>query len=1147
MPISFSSPAERGLRDRGHGVTAVLGPTNTGKTHLAIERMLAHSSGLIGLPLRLLAREVYNKVAERAGADAVALITGEEKIKPPNPRFWVSTVEAMPRDLDVAFVAVDEVQLGADLERGHVFTDRMLNCRGREETLVLGAATVRPIVEKLLPGANMLSRPRLSQLSYAGEKKMTRQPRRTAIVAFSADEVYAIAELIRRQRGGAAVVLGSLSPRTRNAQVALYQSGDVDYLVATDAIGMGLNLDVDHIAFASDRKFDGYQFRRLSPAEFAQIAGRAGRAARDGSFGTTGRCPAFDAELVHALESHSFEPVKVLQWRNAELDFSSLGALAASLATLPPHPALTRAPLGEDILVFEHAARDEEVRALAKGRAAIERLWEVCQTPDYRKISPAAHAELVVTLYGFLLREGRISDDWFARQIAQADHVEGDIDTLSTRIAHIRTWTFAANRPDWLGDPDHWQGVTRAIEDRLSDALHERLAERFVDRRTSVLMRRLRENSMLETEITKTGEVVVEGHAIGRLDGFRFAPEATAESSDAKALSAAAQKALAGEIEARANRLAHAPDSQFVLTSDATIRWVGEPVAKILAGDVVLRPRVRILADEHLTGAALEAVQLRLDLWTRTHIERLLAPLFVLGAAEDITGLARGIAYQLVEALGVLERSKVADDLKSLDQPSRAVLRKHGTRFGAYHIYVPLQLKPAPRALAAQLWALKHGGPELKGLDDLQRLAASGRTSFPADKEVPRALYRTIGYRVCGERAVRVDILERLADLIRPALAWRPGSSAAKPAGAFDGTGFVVTQAMTSLTGSSGDDFASVLQALGYRMEMRQKPVEVEPTPAPASDQVPFGAETAGDSVGNEPPADGADGGGLAVSADVETVSAAEPAAPQAEESSEPAEVSPAPQAPAPEPGQFGEPPSAPSAADQQADAAFSAVPAQPIREVESGSAAQSSPGSEATGGTDGSELAAATSEQTPPTAEGAVSAPAAASEPELIAVWRLGGRSRSEQRVQRRPPRRHRHDDRAPPKTPDAEVQVAAQTEPVTAGEQAEATLPERGSETDKGERHRRRRRGPPGEFRGGRGGRGESPGRDSERPGRWTSERSERHDRPHFSKDHGEAKDRRDYAPRREREKQPDPDSPFAKLAALKAQLEANAKERR
>ena len=522
MTLTFSPQAQRARSGRGTGVTAVLGPTNTGKTHLAIERMLAHSSGMIGLPLRLLAREVYNKVAARAGTEAVALITGEEKIKPPNARYWVSTVEAMPRDLDVAFLAIDEIQLGADFERGHVFTDRMLNRRAREETLVLGAATMRPIVEKLLPGAHIISRPRLSTLTYAGDKKLTRLQRRSAVVAFSADEVYAIAELIRRQRGGAAVVLGALSPRTRNAQVALYQNGDVDYLVATDAIGMGLNLDVDHVAFASDRKFDGYQFRKLNPAELGQIAGRAGRATRDGTFGTTGRCDPFETELVQALESHTFEPVRLLQWRNSALDFASLGALQASLAMLPQEQGLTRAPVGEDILVLEHAARDAEVRDIARKPAAIERLWDACQVPDYRKIAPATHAELVMTLYGFLMREGNIPTDWFARQVAQADRTDGDIDTLSNRIAHVRTWTFVANRPDWLADPEHWQGVTRAIEDRLSDALHERLAERFVDRRTSVLMRRLRENTMLETEIGKSGEVTVEGHVIGRLDGFMF-------------------------------------------------------------------------------------------------------------------------------------------------------------------------------------------------------------------------------------------------------------------------------------------------------------------------------------------------------------------------------------------------------------------------------------------------------------------------------------------------------------------------------------------------------------------------------------------------------------------------------------------------
>src|ERR1043165_2265670 len=459
----FSSPPVNG-RAPGAGVTAVLGPTNTGKTHLAIERMLAHSSGIIGLPLRLLAREVYNKIADRAGVDSVALITGEEKIKPKNPRFWVSTVEAMPRDIDVSFLAVDEIQIAADLERGHVFTDRILHRRGRDETMLLGAATMRPIIERLLPGASIVTRPRLSQLEFAGDRKITRQPRRTAIVAFSAEEVYAIAELIRRQHGGAAVVLGSLSPRTRNAQVAMFQNGDVDYLVATDAIGMGLNLDVDHVAFASDRKYDGYQFRRLTPAEFAQIAGRAGRATRNGTFGTTGRCAPFEPELVNALQNHSFDSVKTLQWRNARLDFSSLGALQVSLALTPNHEALTRAPIAEDIRVLDHAVRDSDVRAMATSRAAIEQLWEVCQVPDYRKIAPAAHAELVVTLYGFLMREGTIPPDWFSAQVAQADRTDGDIDTLANRIAHIRTWTFAANRPDWLADPEHWQGITRGVE-----------------------------------------------------------------------------------------------------------------------------------------------------------------------------------------------------------------------------------------------------------------------------------------------------------------------------------------------------------------------------------------------------------------------------------------------------------------------------------------------------------------------------------------------------------------------------------------------------------------------------------------------------------------------------------------------------------
>jgi ATP-dependent RNA helicase SUPV3L1/SUV3 len=1066
MPISFSPPADRDLRARGAGVTAVLGPTNTGKTHLGIERMLAHSSGLIGLPLRLLAREVYNRAVERVGVDAVALVTGEEKIKPPNPRFWVATVEAMPRDLDVAFLAVDEIQLAADFERGHVFTDRMLNRRGREETLVLGAATMRPMVERLLPGASIVSRPRLSQLTFAGEKKLTRLPRRSAIVAFSADEVYAIGELIRRQRGGAAIVLGSLSPRTRNAQVELYQAGEVDYLVATDAIGMGLNLDVDHIAFASDRKFDGYQFRKLSPSELAQIAGRAGRAQRDGTFGTTGRCPPFENELVQALESHTFEPVKLVQWRNTDLDFSSIGALQATLAMAPTEAALARAPTAEDILVLDHASREDDVRAWTTKPADVERLWEVCQVPDYRKIAPANHAELVVTLYGYLQREGKVATDWFARQIAENDRTDGDIDTLSTRIAHVRTWTFVANRPDWLADPEHWQGVTRGVEDKLSDALHERLTERFVDRRTSVLMRRLRENAALEPAINKTGDVVVEGHVIGRLDGFLFVADASSGGSEAKALHNAAQKALAGEIGARATRLAEASDEQFALASDGAIRWTGAAVGKLIAGEQILKPRVRVIADEHLTGAPRDAVEARLDAFVKSHLEKLLGPLFVLSAAEDVTGIARGVAFQLAEALGVLERQKVAEDVKGLEQPARASLRKYGVRFGAYHVYIPALLKPGPRALAAQLWALAHDGPQTKGLDDLLHLAGSGRTSIPVNREIDAALYGTAGYRVSGERAVRVDILERLADLIRPALSWREGAPGTKPPGAIAGGGFTVVNGMTSLTGASGEDFASILRSLGYRMERRPKPAEPAQVTAPA-EQVAAPVETASPAESNPE---------VQTPSVVEDETAAHDSAP---------EVSHA-------------------AVQEPLEAAL-----QPAADL-----VTASPTAEA-------EETKATAEPSSAVVEASadVVPDKPAEEPVMIEVWRPGRAGRPEgarrPRFKRREAGRHKSAEQGAPRQPDA-------TTAAVAAAPIEASLPSaEGAATEQphAKRHQRRHRRPKPE---------------------------QRFDRPPRERDR-ERPPRPQRFERRERDKAPDPNSPFAKLAALKAQLEADAKERR
>ncbi|MCJ8027835.1 helicase [Shinella yambaruensis] len=876
----------------GRGVTAVLGPTNTGKTHYAIERMVAHETGVIGLPLRLLAREVYTRLVDKVGPHNVALVTGEEKITPHMARYSVCTVEAMPRETRASFVAIDEVQLAGDLERGHIFTDRVLHLRGRDETLLLGAATMKPILEQLLPGLNVVERPRLSQLFYSGSKKITRLPQRTAIVAFSADEVYAIAELIRRQRGGAAVVLGALSPRTRNAQVALYQEGDVEYLVATDAIGMGLNLDVDHVAFAQDRKFDGYQFRNLNPAELAQIAGRAGRHLRDGTFGVTGRVDPFDDELVKRIETHQFDPVRVLQWRTTRFDYSSLSALRHSLDAPPPISGLTRALPAVDQQALEHLSRYPDVRDLATTPERVEKLWEACALPDYRRIAPAQHADLISTLYADLIKRGAVNEDFMADQVRRADRTDGEIDTLSARIAQIRTWTYVSNRPGWLADPTHWQEKTREIEDRLSDALHERLTKRFVDRRTSVLMKRLRENAMLEAEISVNGDVFVEGHHVGQLAGFRFTLASGTEGPDAKAVQAAAQKALALEFEARAARLHAAGNGDLALGSDGTVRWLGDPVARLTASDHVMRPRVILLSDEQLTGNARDHVAARIERFVNHHIATVLKPLDDLSRAEDLQGLAKGLAFQLVENLGVLFRRDVAEDVKSLDQEARASIRKHGIRFGAYHIFMPALLKPAPAELITLLWALKNDGLDKPGYGDLIPVLAAGRTSVVTDPSFERAFYKLAGFRFLGKRAVRIDILERLADLIRPLLQWKPGTP--RPEGAYDGRRFMATTAMLSILGATPDDMEEILKGLGYRADS-VKAEEVAAhlaaaTPAPADAAAAAPAET-NTEVSDEHDADAAEGESEApaVAAEASAAPAEAPATEAAETAEAPA------------------------------------------------------------------------------------------------------------------------------------------------------------------------------------------------------------------------------------------------------------------
>jgi len=861
--------------DCSHSLKAILGPTNTGKTFFAIERMLSHRSGMIGLPLRLLAREVYHKIADRIGAQHVALVTGEERIVPPKARYWVATVEAMPLDVPVECLAVDEIQVATDFDRGHVFTNRILNARGISETLLLGAATMAPVIRTLLPKAEIIHRPRFSELTYSGSKKISRQPHRTAIVAFSSAQVYAIAELIRRERGGAAVVMGALSPRTRNAQVDMYQNGDVDFLVATDAIGMGLNLDVKHVAFADDVKFDGHQTRPLTPAEFGQIAGRAGRHMHNGTFGVTGNAEEFDQELVQRLEGHDFEPVRVLQWRNPELEFSSIEALRKSLDATPASRSLTRVPVATDQQALEFLARNEAGR-LATTAESVKLLWECCGIPDYRDISPAQHGEIITRVFVDLMRRGSVDADWIAEQVSFCDNTTGDIDTLSNRIRQIRTWTFVANRRNWLEDPTHWREKTRDIEDRLSDALHERLTQRFVDRRTSVLMRHLRDRSMATPEINDRGEISLEGHLIGSIEGFRFTL-ARSEEGDAKGLRNAASQVVAPEIAKRAERLAGAPNEELVLATDGYVRWRGEVVANLAEGESLLAPRLIVLADDSLTGLALERVQERLNLWLRHFINTQLEPVIALSEPAELEGAARGIAFQLSEHLGLLPRSAVAEEVKGLDQDVRAKMRKLGIKFGAYHIYVPASLKPAPRELAIILYALKHGGVRQPGVSELPHIVLSGRTSFLIDPEVNPKLYEVAGFKVAGKRAVRVDILERLADIIRPLIALDASRHQGElPNGAAEGNGFRVTVEMTSLLGTAGEDFASILTSLGYRVRRTPKVVAqaAETKLADTAPEIAAAIEEAAEVVVNSDAKDSVEGAPPPVEALAEAVEA---------------------------------------------------------------------------------------------------------------------------------------------------------------------------------------------------------------------------------------------------------------------------------
>ena len=826
-------------------VTAVLGPTNTGKTHYAIERMLAHRTGVIGLPLRLLAREVYDRIVALRGPSVVALVTGEERIQPPRAQYWVCTVEAMPEGMGADFLAVDEIQLCADPERGHVFTDRLLRARGLHETLFLGSETMRGAIAALVPGAQFMKRERFSELTYTGQKKLSRMPARSAIVGFSVDNVYAIAELLRRQKGGCAVVMGALSPRTRNAQVELYQNGDVDYLVATDAIGMGLNLDIDHVAFSSTRKFDGRRMRDLAPNELAQIAGRAGRYTAPGTFGVTAEARPLDEEVVAAIEDHRFTPLKKLEWRNSRLEFGSVERLIASLEMPPEGEWLLRAREADDLAAVKTLGSEAEVRSRLRDARDVQLLWDVCRIPDFRGISPTEHAGLLRRLYAFLHDGGQIPTDWFAAQIERIDKVTGDIDTLSKRLAYIRTWTYVTERRGWVADESHWRGRTREVEDRLSDALHQALTQRFVDRRTSVLLRRLKTKEGLVADVNDKGEVTVEGEFVGRLEGFRFRQDASASPDEAKTLRQASLAALRPEFHLRADKFYNAPDTEFDFTEQGGLMWGDTAVGKLVAGPDVLKPQVEAFVDEEAGEDVAEKVRRRLQHFIDRKVAALFEPLLAMSRDEALLGLARGFAFRLVEALGVLPRDGVADEVKALDQDARGALRKHGVRFGQYTIFLPLLLKPAPTRLRLVLWSLANG------LQEFPESPPPGLVTIPALDGVEPQFYMLAGYRPAGERAIRIDMLERLADLIR----------AADSRG-----GFEATADMLSITGMTLEQFSGLMQGLGYAAERGERE-KVKAAPAtggavaPAETDAAKASEESADAVPAETPDVPADAG----------------------------------------------------------------------------------------------------------------------------------------------------------------------------------------------------------------------------------------------------------------------------------------------
>ena len=785
-------------------ITAVLGPTNTGKTYMAIETMLSFESGMIGFPLRLLAREVYDKVIKKINPNKVALITGEEKIIPSNAKYYLCTVESMPIDKNLEFVAVDEIQMCADHERGHIFTDRLLNLRGEKLTMFLGSNTIKTIISKLDADIEFIKKERLSKLSYVGHKKISRIDRKSAVIAFSTEEVYAIAELIRRQKGGAAIVMGSLSPRTRNSQVELYQSGDVDFLVATDAIGMGINMDLDHIFFSNIKKFDGKKLRRLNLSEIGQIAGRAGRYLNDGSFGITGDCSKINSDEIESLETHKFDEIRTIFWRNSNLNFNNTNNLLKSLDEKPKEEWLRRIHECEDEKVLKYFFKNLDKYKITNNQKVLNLLWECCQIPDFVKKTYGHHLEVVSKVFAFLnSAKGKITNKYMKEQLSFLDKLDGNIDSISNRIANVRTWAYVSNKVNWVENQDYWVERTKSLEDKLSDKLHDELTKSFIDKRASVLARGLKQDVIFNTKIINNKKVVIDDQFIGELKGLKLDLYLKAEAldTDIKSLKKAARQSLSSEFQNRIKQIISTESIE--LKDDFKIYWREFPIAKLLPGKDYLKPELNLIIDDMIETIEQKKLQIFLEKWINKKIHLILKNLIDLKNSKDNKSTIRALSYQLYENNGVVKREEVLDYIKVLNQEERKILRKIGVKFGRYHIYLHKLLKPESVSLRLILWKNFHQKyfdfkPPTFGLNFLE-----------SKKELNKNFMLICGFEKFDNFFVRIDILERLFIQIINSNAEGKNE-------------IMLVPEMLNLLGCSEDNFVKLIKTMNYKSYQKE-------------------------------------------------------------------------------------------------------------------------------------------------------------------------------------------------------------------------------------------------------------------------------------------------------------------------------------